>query len=116
MKGFVFILAAVFAVTLSSTAQAAEPASTASFYARVAEAEARGVAFLLAQLGPDGTALGEPGPDHPQHGRFYGGRTALCVYALRAAGVDARHPDIQRAVRWLLQAELTGTYAVAMRT
>jgi len=119
MKAFSFILtaklvSALLAAVVSHAVFAAEP--PAVFYARVAEAETRGVKFLLAQIGEDGAALGEPDPDHPQNGTLYGGRTALCVYALRAAGVDAKHPDIQRAVQWLLKAKLTGTYAVALRT
>jgi len=111
MRGFSIILTAVFSMVLSSPVRAAEPGSTGAFYARVAEAETRGVKFLLTQIGPDGAALGEVDPANPR----YGGRTALCVYALRAAGVDAKHPDIQRAAQWLLNAKLTGTYAVAMR-
>lgn len=67
--------------------------------------------FLLAQIGPDGKVRGEYERPDPRHG----GKTALCLYALLAASDDHARPAVKRAVEWLTRAELTGTYAVALR-
>jgi len=82
-----------------------------ALYVRTAAAETNAVKFLLAQISRDGSVDGEFDARNPR----YGGKTALCVYALLVSGVDHHHKDIQRAMDWLLKAKLTGTYAVAMR-
>lgn len=48
-----------------------------------------------------------------QYGRFRGGKTALCTYALLKCGVDADHPTIRRALLFLDPIQPTETYAVA---
>jgi hypothetical protein len=46
----------------------------------------------------------------------YGGYTAICTYALLAAGEDPKEkPQLQAAIKWLMKADLHGTYAVALR-
>ena len=78
---------------------------------RIEAAEKAGAAFLLKQIAKDGRVSGECDTANPR----FGGRTALCAYALLSAGVNHKQPDLQRALRWLTAAKLHGTYAVAMR-
>ena len=78
---------------------------------RVESSIARAAGYLAAQIGPEGMCKGEYPPKNPR----YGGRTALCVYALLTARKDHRDPAIQRGLSWLSKANLHGTYAVAMR-
>ncbi|KKL60600.1 hypothetical protein LCGC14_2203690, partial [marine sediment metagenome] len=44
-----------------------------------------------------------------------GGRSALCTYALLAAGADPQDPRIIAALQYLAGVEMTGTYARALR-
>jgi hypothetical protein len=47
----------------------------------------------------------------------YGGYTAIATYALLAAGEDPKdNPKLDAAIKWLLKADLHGTYAVALRS
>ena len=71
----------------------------------------KAVEFLAAQIGQDGMCKGE----YPQKNPRFGGKTALCLYALLTALEDHRHPAVQRGLNWLSHAKLYGTYAVAMR-
>lgn len=48
-------------------------------------------------------------------GSTYGGYTALCTYALLAAGESPNDPRIKAAVDFLKHVDLIGVYAVAMR-
>ena len=48
-------------------------------------------------------------------GSTYGGYTALCTYALLAAGESPNDPRIKAAVQFLKHVDLIGVYAVAMR-
>ena len=45
----------------------------------------------------------------------YGGRTALCAYALLAAGVSSQDPKMKQTLDWLAKVEMTGTYATSLR-
>ncbi len=80
-------------------------------YGRVDDAVSAAVRYLVAQIGPDGRCKGE----YDEQSNHYGGKTALCAYALLAAGVDEDQESLKNALGWLLQAKLRGTYAVAMR-
>jgi hypothetical protein len=53
--------------------------------------------------------------DYTTKGAQWGGLTALSTYALLAAGENPQSEKIARAVKFLEQAQLTGTYAIAMR-
>ncbi|MDY6913074.1 MAG: DUF4159 domain-containing protein [Planctomycetota bacterium] len=84
------------------------------FHKRVDRAVALAIKHLSEQIGPDGMVKKEYPADHPHN--LHGGKTALCLYALLSAGADQKsNPAADRALRWLMQAELDGTYAVAMR-
>jgi hypothetical protein len=45
----------------------------------------------------------------------YGGRTALCAYALLAAGESAQSEKMKKTLEWLCQAKTSGIYARAFR-
>lgn len=72
------------------------------------EAAAR---FLLSRITPAGPVADEFPAGNPR----FGGKTALCVYALLSAEADDRDEALRRAVDWLKKQRLAGTYAVAMR-
>ena len=55
------------------------------------------------------------GPRWSTEGGQWGGRTALSVYALLAAGEDAQDPKLAPAIKWLKTAKIVGTYALSMR-
>lgn len=48
-------------------------------------------------------------------GKQWGGLTAMATYALLAAGENPQDPRVARAINWLLDNELSGTYAVGLR-
>jgi hypothetical protein len=48
-------------------------------------------------------------------GQQWGGITAICTYALLAAGEDPQDPRIAKAIEFLRTADLTGTYAIGLR-
>jgi hypothetical protein len=104
-------LMAMVVATACAGSPAAPPAEPGSLYARITDAQRQAVAFLRGQIGKDGSCEGQ----YDKHNPRFGGKTALCVYALLSAGVDYRQGDVQRAINWLLDAKLDGTYAVALR-
>ncbi len=104
---------AILVVTLAwaCSAQAQSQSTPADLGARIDQARAAAIKFLRSQIGKDGAAVGEAKPTDTQ----FGGKTAMCVYALLSAGIGPAQEDVQRAIGWLAQAKLTGTYAVAAR-
>jgi len=48
--------------------------------------------------------------------REFGGTTALCVLALLYAGESPQNEKLARAIKWLTEIKMTGTYAVGLRT
>jgi hypothetical protein len=52
---------------------------------------------------------------HQSEGGQWGGTTALVTYALLAAGESPQHDKLAPAIDWLKKANLTGTYALALR-
>jgi hypothetical protein len=69
------------------------------------KAIANGVEALISGQYRDGT--------WGQWGRFRGGKTALCTYALLKCGVDAEHPTVRRALLFLDPIQPTETYTAA---
>ena len=61
-----------------------------------------------------------PGVHWEAHGRpeshIYGGVTALATFALLASGESPQRPELAKAIAWLQQAKLSGTYAVGIRS
>jgi hypothetical protein len=71
-----------------------------------------GLRYLASRLDPaTGRCLEESRPDNP----LFGGRTALIAYAMLAVGADPHQPPLSASIQWLLEAQLHGTYAVALR-
>ncbi len=111
-------------------AQPAPPAPSAPVaidHAGVNEAITSAVEWLYSQQMPDGTWERSPAP-RPMESEDsrseavqsdtvgqWGGRTALVVYALLAAGEDPRSPRLEPAVTFIKSARMTGTYAVGIR-
>jgi hypothetical protein len=59
---------------------------------------------------------GRPGNrDGQGHSVNYGGVTALCTYALLAAGETTKEDRLKQTLEWLAAANVTGVYARAMR-
>ena len=84
----------------------------------VAKAIGQGKAFLWSQWA-DGhwpETYGEPGSrqDGPDKCN-YGGVTALCAYALLAAGEDPQEERMARTLEWLSKAPMHGVYARGFR-
>jgi hypothetical protein len=72
---------------------------------KIDKAIADGVEALIESQYRDGT--------WGQWGRFKGGKTALCAYALLKCGVDAQHPAVRRALLFLDPIQPTETYTAA---
>ena len=80
---------------------------------RIDKALAGGVTYLLKQITETGEVKHEYGTANKH--LHHGGLTALTVYALLAADVSPRTPELARAINWLASANLQGTYPVALR-
>ena len=72
---------------------------------------AAGERFLSARIDSAGRCKSEYAAFNPR----FGGRTALCAYALIEAGASPKDPAVARAINWLAKAKLSGVYATAMR-
>ncbi len=79
---------------------------------RLDQAIASAVSYLKSSIDSDGKCAGEFDQAHEQ----FGSRTAVCLYALLTANPIATDPAVERSINWLAEAELTGTYPVALRT
>ena len=83
----------------------------------------KAMAFLKSQQ-KDGNWEGGVAPDFkkldpkggPTEACKYGGVTALASYALLAAGESDQNPEMAKAIKWLREAEMHGTYAVGLRS
>lgn len=103
----------------ASGAQVDVPARVAVDYAKVDAAIQRGKTYIYSQLNKDGhwetgtTSKYANDNDHLD-GQF-GGRTALSVYTLIAAGESPNEPRIAKAIEFLKTADVRGTYALGFR-
>ena len=96
----------------ASAPPAAAQRTVPAIHRRVDRAVEAAKAFLLRQINKEGMPPGEVPPGDPR----FGGKTALCALALLTAGADpARDKPLSRALAWLGDAKLHGTYAVAVR-
>src|SRR3954469_23857964 len=73
----------------------------------------KGKKFLRSQQKPDGSwePTSPPAPREDQQG----GNTAMATYALLAAGDSPQEEHIKKAVSWLMNAKITGIYALGLR-
>jgi hypothetical protein len=99
------------------------PTSNAASSQQVNAAIQKAVAYLYSTQ-QDGNWDG-PAPDFGtlqingwySHAASYGGYTAIATYALLAAGESPqKNPNLAAAIKWLMNADLHGTYAVALRS
>ncbi len=116
MSGFCrakFVAACVLMGMLASEArcQVTRGRPVPSRVTRVDRAIQGGVKFLLSQITEDGSVQAETRSDDSRHA----GRTAIAAYALLAAKVDPKTPELTRALEWLMNAKPFGTYAVSLR-
>ena len=104
----------VVAVVVAMVAPAAQAASPKE----VNEAIDKGVKYLYEvqqdsnwEMVPAPT--GDGGAD--VRGKQWGGLTAMATYALLAAGENPQDARLAKAINWLLDNELSGTYAIGLR-
>lgn len=99
----------------------AAPARAALDPDRIDSAIAKAKAFIYQNQLIDGRwekdpfRIGEDDNWGKMQGSTYGGYTALCTYALLAAGESPNDKRIKAAVNFLKHVELIGVYAIAMR-
>ncbi len=103
------LTACLFAVGTPSRAWSAD--GGAHFNSRVHRAIEQAVGHLWRRHQEDHWDEAPPGADP----RDNGGRTALCVYALLAAGESHQAERMAKTIEWLRQAELKSVYAHSLR-
>ncbi|MCC6240856.1 MAG: DUF4159 domain-containing protein [Phycisphaerales bacterium] len=113
----IFLLLVAPAYAQQSPAGSTEPPVDP---AAVATAIRQNIEFLYSAQKPDGSwelqPLRDPAqPSHSIAGGQWGGMTALTTYALLASGESPQDPRIARAITWLKNADMIGTYALGMR-
>src|SRR5882724_11068503 len=96
--------------------------SAAATPQQIDHAISRGVAFLYSKQ-HDGNwevvASPQSGPGifaGDVKGSQWGGISAICTFALLAAGESAQDPRLAKSIEWLRTADIQGTYAVGMRS
>ena len=121
------LLALAVILLAGGQASSQEPAAVQVNAEAVNEAIDKAKVFLYSKQSADGTweLSGAPKPVESEESRSeaanseqvgqWGGRTALVVYALLAAGEDVKEPKLEKAIAFLKTSELTGTYAVGLR-
>ena len=112
LHGFVALVAA--AASLFLAADGASAASPKEVNAAVDKA----VKYLYeVQQGAHWEMSEAPTSDekHSVRGKQWGGLTAMATYALLAAGENPQDKRIEKALNWLLEKDITGTYAVGLR-
>jgi hypothetical protein len=104
----------------------AKPASTAPAgpvtAAQVQTAIERAQKWFLSKQNKDGNWEEVQRPQHPREdnavtdlkSRQWGGLSSLATYALLASGVDHREPRMQKAIDFLLHANITSTYGLGL--
>ncbi|HSU67663.1 MAG TPA: hypothetical protein VLJ39_12385, partial [Tepidisphaeraceae bacterium] len=87
---------------------------------QVTAAIAKAQEYLLKQQNKEGNWEEVQKPQHVEgitdlKGRQWGGLTSIATYALLASGVDPRStPELQKAINFLLHANITSTYALGL--
>ncbi len=93
--------------------------ATAVTAAQVDEALVKAKKYLYAQQ-KDGNWERTPQRDESDRnfevsGGQWGGQTALAVFALLVAGEDPQDPRLAKAIEFMLNADIVGTYAIGVR-
>ena len=84
----------------------------------VNDAIEKGVQYLYdVQQGDNWELVQSPTGDEKSsvRGKQWGGLTAMATYALLAAGQNPQDERVAKAINWLLENELNGTYAIGLR-
>ncbi len=109
------------AAAAAAVGPAARPAAAAT-PEQITQMIDRATAAIYSTIGPDHNwelapkrnPKAKAGED--ETGGQWGGRTALMVYALIAAGEDVHSPKLAPAIEWLKHADLVGVYALGVRS
>jgi hypothetical protein len=104
----------------SASNVAAAPVTPAQVQAAIERAQN----WLLAHQNHEGNWEAVQSPQRPQSDKFdqvndlrsrqWGGLSALSAYALLASGADRRSPRMQKAIEFLLHANITSTYGLGL--
>jgi len=84
-------------------------------HAEVEQVIRKAVAYIYSQQNRAGNWDVDSGSANNPGDVHFGGKTAIAVYALLAAGEPRTGAKLKPAIDWLKRAEINGTYAVAMR-
>ncbi len=126
IRQLLFALFVGLSLVVAAHAQGVDAPEPSISAEQVQAAIKKSVAFLYTMQNDKGTwetgatpeeAAQKPGPsvDAVQAKRDFGGHTALAVLALLYAGESPKDPKIQKAIKFLEEAELSGTYASGIR-
>ncbi|HEY2588985.1 MAG TPA: DUF4159 domain-containing protein [Tepidisphaeraceae bacterium] len=106
-----------------ASAMAVRPAAGAT-REQIDAAIEKGKQYLYSQLKKDGTweEVSKPEINGPKQGwrqldykaRQWGGQTAICAYALIAAGENPQDPKLKPAIDFLLKANIQSTYGLGL--
>lgn len=110
-KPNIMLIAAMLAGWFAVACAAAEPINDGQLDAAIHELIDR----LYAAQNKEGLWIDAWPNDDSIHGLQYGGNTALVAYALITAGESYQNPKLRRAIRFLEEVEMNGTYAIALR-
>jgi hypothetical protein len=109
-----WLLSAV--VVLFAVLPDAAPAATAQ---QVQDAIEKATQYLYSQMNGDNWEVAPSknpaASPNTVLGAQWGGITAICTYALLAAGEDPQDTRVAKAIEFLRTADLTGTYAIGLR-
>ena len=111
-RNFMIVTAVLVALVLTGRAPAQDVTD-----AEVQRAIQRGIESLYNDQNKDGhwdTMNFEKAEGHNRS--QYGGRTALAAYALLTAGESYQDPKLNKAIKFLEEIEMTGCYAIGLRS
>jgi len=111
-RGGVAVLCfALLALARTASGALPSPEPPAALELRVDQALSRAVAHLWRSQQKDHWEEKVPGAA----ARDFGGRTALCVYALLTAGESYQDARLAACIDWLCHQKMTGVYARSLR-
>jgi len=103
----------LLSVVIAAIGLLVAPASAQVTHEQVEDGIHRLKGALYKLQNPDGSFETKP-REHGNH-RSHAGETALAVYALLAAGESYQDPRLARAIAWLQEQKVNGTYALGLR-
>jgi hypothetical protein len=98
----------------------AVPVANAATAEQVQQALEKAKKYVYSQMKGDNWELTRgrdpKGKPYEIRGAQWGGTTALCAYALLAAGESSQDPRLAKAIDFLRTADMIGTYAIGLRS